>query len=228
MMKIAIIDDDLSFMDTLKMDLLKYFDTLDEDIEIECFYDPAQMTYDYAMYFVDIDLKGYNGIGIANMIRENDRNSYIIFVSARSDLVFTSLTVRPFHFIRKSNYNVDLQIFFNLLDDELKYNVLIPLRYKSRRTQVVLKDITYIESREHQIMYHTKEHIYEDSRPLKEVLAHLPDKIFIQVHKSYIININFLHSFRKDVITMNDGTLITIGTSYKKRFREFYREFITR
>ena len=76
-MKVVIVDDDVIFMDALKMDLLKHFDVFDEDIIIHTFDDPMELTGHYNIYFIDIDLIKYNGIAIANEIRENNRNSIL-------------------------------------------------------------------------------------------------------------------------------------------------------
>ena len=227
-MKVVIVDDDVIFMDALKMDLLKHFDVFDEDIIIDTFDDPMELTGHYNIYFIDIDLIKYNGIAIANEIRMKNRNSITVFVSAKEDLVFESFMARPFYFIRKNQYQLDLMMFFKLIDQELRYDVLIPLSYKAVKTQVMISDIVYIETQGHRTTYHTVDNSYHDSRSLKETLKLLPQELFAQVHQSYIANMTYISSYKGDIITMTDGSLINIGQSYKKSFYDAYQRFVLR
>jgi DNA-binding LytR/AlgR family response regulator len=56
--------------------------------------------------------------------------------------------------------------------------------------KIILKNILFIESMENYIIIHTgesKEIVYTT---LKQILQSLPDKTFLQVHRSYIANVN--------------------------------------
>ena len=157
-----------------------------------------------------------------------NRNSITVFVSAKEDLVFESFMARPFYFIRKTQYQLDLMMFFKLIEKELRHNVLIPLSYKAVKTQVMISDIVYIETQGHRTTYHTVDNSYHDSRSLKETLKLLPQELFAQVHQSYVANMTYIKSFKGDIITMTDGSLVNIGQSYKKSFYDAYQRFVLR
>lgn len=226
-MKIAIIDDDFHFSYQLKKDLLNHFHHIDEEIDIDIFSKP-NLSYHYLFYFLDIDLVHHNGIDIARQIKLFDKNSYIIFISAKSDLVYTSLTTRPFFFIRKMNYQTDIHICFNLMDDELEEEIFIPISYHTSKTKISINEIMYIETQGHKLLITTKNYVYNDNRTLKEFLDLLPSKNFIQIQRSYIININYLKKFQKNTVTMTNEHMITIGRTYNNPFRAFYQEYLSR
>ena len=225
-MKVAVVDDDLTFMDALKMDLLGHFDSFDEDIKIDLFEDPNKLTEHYNIYFIDIDLIKYNGIAVANEIKSKNKNSIIVFVSAKQDLVFESFVARPFFFIRKANYEIDLMMFYKLIDKELRYDSVIPLSYKGVKTQIVISDIVYIENQCHQIIYYTIDNntLY-DGRSLKTTFKMLPEELFVQVHQSYLVNMSYINNYKGDIITMKNGATVKIGVSYRKNFHENFHRF---
>lgn len=53
------------------------------------------------------------------------------------------------------------------------------------------------------------------SQPLGEIICKLPANIFIRVHRSYIININYVNKFNGNIIYIDDH-MIPIGRLYKK------------
>lgn len=53
------------------------------------------------------------------------------------------------------------------------------------------------------------------SQPLGDIMGKLPTQIFIRVHRSYIININFVNKFYGNFFVIDNDT-IPIGRMYKK------------
>lgn len=51
---------------------------------------------------------------------------------------------------------------------------------------------------------------------LKDILKSLPSEKFVQVHKSFIINLTRIGSIEKNVIKMNPVGEINISRNYKK------------
>lgn len=227
-MKIAIIDDDLDFAKELKNDLLAHFNSFDEDIQIDTFGNTESFSYQYTIYFIDITLHDVNGIDIARQIKLFDKNCYIIFVSAKNELIHDTLSARAFYFIRKSCYKIDLVTFFNLIDDEFKEDSFISLNYKAKKSHISLNDIVYIESQGHKLLIKTRDQEYYDNRTLKDITDSLQKHRYVQIHKSYIINIDYLVSFKNNTITMVDNKKITVGRVYQPQFKQFYQEYLTR
>ena len=101
-MKILIIDDDKKFTDTLKDDVIKFFQRIDDKAIITVInenFRQVDLFNNYHIVFLDIDLLTDNGLTIAKQLRELDSNAMIIFVSSRSNLVFKTFVVKPFYFL---------------------------------------------------------------------------------------------------------------------------------
>ena len=53
---------------------------------------------------------------------------------------------------------------------------------------------------------------------------HLPQQVFVRVHRSWIINLNFIASYSKKdhVITLNNQQQIPVSKSYKSVFENVF------
>ena len=95
-MKLVIIDDDLQFATAMKNDLLIHFCKYDEDVEIDIIddnYFNLINANQYLFYFIDIDLNNINGYELANRIKQNQKNCYIIFVSSHNPPQFANRNI---------------------------------------------------------------------------------------------------------------------------------------
>lgn len=62
----------------------------------------------FDLMFLDIDMPGTDGIALGEKLRKMNNGTDIIYVSNREDRVFDALKVRPFGFVRKSNFIGDI------------------------------------------------------------------------------------------------------------------------
>lgn len=136
---IKIIDDDPIMVDNIYTIIEKNFGRVFYDYSIEKITDDFESAVykNGDIFFLDIDLKGYNGIRIAEKIREYNYNAIIIFVSAMNDMVFDSLIVQPFHFVRKNNFDNDMNVAFDLIKKYVMNNYkIITFDLKGRKQQL--------------------------------------------------------------------------------------------
>lgn len=230
-MKILIVDDDKKFTRVLEHDILDFFRKKQDKVTITLINDNfkgLELINEYHIVFFDIDLITENGLNIAKQLREIDNNVIIVFVSSRSNLVFKSFVVKPFFFIRKSNYKLDLIYFFEMLDNYFKKNTYIYLDSRATEVHIPIDSIIYIESHEHQLWIYSKNDIYYDSSTLSNFLSKLTYINFVQIHKSYIINLDYLKGINKGEILLINNIKLPIGRKYKQTFFERYQEYLVR
>ena len=231
-MNIAIIDDDVQFSKIFYQTVDKFMKTLfskykvniiNSDFLLESF----EEIYD--IVFLDIDLKDINGIDIGKKLMVAEVNPIIIFVSSRNDLVFSSFSVRPFYFVRKSCIQEDLKIMYVLLKKYLKENMsLFTFEFYGRKTNLFLKDIFFIESQDHDIILHTKNGEYKYRSTMKDILDVLGTKIIVQFQKSYAVNLDYIMEINKGVIILKDGQEFNIGRKFKESVIQKYKEHFLR
>lgn len=228
-MNVLILDDDKRFAEKIHHDLFNRFsgicDRTSFDIITEHFENiNFQSKYDIA--FIDIDLNHQNGIEIAKYIRQAGICTIIVFVTAHAHLVYNSLTARPFFFLRKDNYQNDLEVLFDLIDDSFDDGYLLPIKFHGSNEVVAINEIIYVECVAHSLIIHTINKTYTDSRLLKTFLEDTASYDFVQIHKSFAINLNYLLSYTANEVTLAGNNILNIGRAYKTNFLELYQAYL--
>ena len=227
-MHIALIDDDIVFLERLKKLCNTYCKNLFKSYQIDVFSNEKKLYEEkYDVYFLDIDLGTENGIEIAKCIKDIYADSIIIFISAKSYLIFNALKVQPFYFVRKQNLEDDLKELFKLLNIYYKKTMkMITFDYYGRKTSIFLKNIHYITSFGHDISIVCDQETYTYRSSLKDVLNLIDSPVVVQVHRSYAVSMMYIKEVDKNNIILKDETCITLGKKYVDEFMFQYREYL--
>lgn len=234
-MKCLIIDDDQSCIDTLVEKLRNHF----ADVELDIFQKPPhidELQREYDLFFMDVLLGDESGIDYANSIKDYYPHMTLVFLSHQDNLIFKTQKISPICFIRKSNFDEDFQMFCAVYENKQKENIKITFQLNqlgdnSKENSITLfaNDIVYVECYSHELIIHTynDEHIVKMT--LKEFLKNVKTlKCFTQVHRSYVINMDYIYSRSKTIIHMiNDDPKneVPISKRYKRSFNDTYGEF---
>lgn len=228
-MRIIIIDDDKGFIEKFKKDLYNYFYELCDDNHFEILssnFSEFNFSIIYDFIFLDIDLITDNGIEIAKKIKSFNIEAKIIFVTNHPNLIFNTLSIQPFFFIRKHEYAKDIQIFFNLVDKQFKTKDLITIKRFGEKQVIFVNDIIYIEANDRLLNIHTLDYTYQDSRYLKDFMLELNDQTFVQIHRSYVVNLNHVLKRSASKVTLLGNTVLELGRAYKNTFNQKYEEVL--
>ena len=85
-----------------------------------------------------------------------------------------------------------------------------------------LDNIKYIEGMRDYVRIHL-----ENEKPImallgmKNIQQHLPSKSFMRVHRSYIVNLNKIHTIERNRIVFDQKVHIPISDQYKEEFQKF-------
>ncbi|WP_420385322.1 LytTR family transcriptional regulator DNA-binding domain-containing protein [Roseivirga sp.] len=82
-----------------------------------------------------------------------------------------------------------------------------------------LNDLNYISSDGPYLELHliSKEKPEVDRNTLKNIISELPSKRFIQVHRSHIVNIDYVKSVYSSKVVMQDGTELSVSRSFREK-----------
>jgi hypothetical protein len=53
---------------------------------------------------------------------------------------------------------------------------------------------------------------------MKEIEHHLPKQVFTRIHRSFIVNINFVRVIERGQLRLESGEALVLGDYYKQRF----------
>lgn len=170
---------------------------------------------------LDIQLKSkLNGIDIANKIRENNKDCYIIFTTAHSEYVFLAYKCKTFDFLCKPITLERLEETILRLYDDIygTRNKKKYLRLDNKNTIIDENEIQYIKRNGMKLIFHTKSRDYEIYSSFSKIQDKLP-KHFIRCHKSFIANINTISKLEPTSNLIHFGnTTCDIGPKYKNEF----------
>lgn len=234
-MKCLIIDDDKSCIDILETKLKAHFG----NVELDIFQKPPhidELQTEYDLFFMDVLLGDESGIDYANSIKDYYSHMTLVFLSHQGNLIFKTQKISPICFIRKSNFDEDFQMFCAVYENKQRENIKITFQLhssenKTNETSITLhaNDIIYVECYSHELIIHTHKNEYIVKMTLKEFLKNVKTlKCFTQVHRSYVINMDYIYSRSKTIIHMiNDDPKneVPISKRYKRSFNDTYGEF---
>lgn len=162
-MRIAVCDDNAVFLQFFKSMLANELESRSVKAEIETFTKAESFFYShgkkpFSAIFLDLDMPEMTGFEVARQLGQNG-NCFVIFVTSHQELVYDSFNFRPLNFICKDP-DADvvkdrLHMVAGQLTDALKQEKTVVLENREQgRISVKLRDVTYIESNSHSIIYH--------------------------------------------------------------------------
>lgn len=116
------------------------------------------------------------------------------------------------------------------LTGQLNQDVKSPtltIRHKGRNLILDVAKITHVESAKNAYVIHTLERKYVETGNLWELKEKLPANAFYQVHRSYIVNLNFVRDYTARELRIDNGTTIPIGRKYRPDLIRVIGDFTT-
>jgi len=183
------------------------------------------------LLFLDIHLPKLSGIDFLSVLSQRP---FVILTTAFPDyavqgyeLDVVDYLLKPFSFERflKAVLKVDRRI------SNVEQNIEIPgkkadsilVKVAYDRVKIIINDISHIKSDGDYTHIFCREKKYHVSYSLKYWLERLPSNQFIQIHRSYIINIHQVEKVSSNSVEIN-SIGIPLGRVYKKNFLKKYSE----
>ena len=176
------------------------------------------------IYFIEIDNE--TDINQYRYIKHRNPTSLIIIIgNDDNNLMRKCYTLEPLGYIRINNLESDL------LEIKSMLNQVIPTRFKTyqfntknSKASIRLNTIYYIESFKHYIHIHTKTGTYIERKNISQFLLEMLNDGFIQIHKSYAINLDNIRSININEVELVNGEKLLIGQKYKEMLINAYQE----
>jgi two-component system, LytTR family, response regulator LytT len=193
----------------------------------------------YDLVLMDIMLKGeMSGIEAANLIREKIQIP-VVFLTANADekTVGKAKVAEPYGYIIKPFREKELQttiemaIYKHEKDAEVRkerdfyYSIVenrdskdsIYVRSEYRLNRIRFTDIYYVEALKDYVIIHTADNSYTTHTTMKDILAVLPPRDFVRIHRSFIVRLDKIYSIKyPDLVIEEKKKVLPIGGLYKK------------
>lgn len=227
MFKIAVCDDNRSQCNEIENIIVSYFMTESLKYEIDIYFSGEEFISNlnagekYDLVYLDIELALLDGVFVGQYIREElrDDNIQIVYISGKASYALDLFQIRPMHFLIKP---LSEQQIIQTLEKaiELQGRQTKVLVYKTGKTEkkIPYKEIMYFSSDAKKVIIHTKNE--EDSFYGKLTDMVYPEEDFFCIHKSYIVNRNYVMQFKFDSVVLINLEVLPISRAYRKEVRE--------
>lgn len=232
MIKIAVCDDQNEICDQLKKYLKRLSEEENYDIGVDIYNSGEKLLMaDYNQYnaiFLDIDMGKKNGIDIAGDIRLINDKVAIIFLTALAQYATAGYRVKAYRFLIKPLEYDSMLIELGGLFNKLNFidNNYIETDNNGYRFHIDISDIVYIEAQNHTLRYHLRYGDIEAAGTLKGIEERVNICDLVRIHKSYVINMNYIEKVSWSNVIMNCGKELNIARSKACYFKKRYMEYL--
>ncbi|RCH56824.1 DNA-binding response regulator [Mucilaginibacter hurinus] len=182
-----------------------------------------------AITFLDVDMRQLSGLELAGMV-----NLYttVVFTTAFPEYALEAFDKEAFDFLLKPiNYErfakCIQRVKRRLSQPEEKVSDIQPNDFftikseiKGRLLKIRFDEVIYIEGAVNYIQIFTAEGKHMTYLTLKEIERHLPPAKFIRIHRSFIVNLDFVTVVERSRLRLTNGETLVMGDHYKTHFLE--------
>ena len=220
MLQLAVCDDERVFRSDLRKLLGTELELCGIDYHISEFTSGEELIAglekaDCQILFLDIEMKGIDGVEAARRLRETKRQMEIVFVTSYADFVFQGYEVRALNYILKpyepEKIAAVLHTALEALDIEAEKYYVIDQRGGSIR--VPLSSVKYFSSERRTVHAVTTEREYTFYEKLSDLETELPDT-FVRIHNRYLVHLKYLEAVRQNTAVV-DGEELPVSRSCK-------------
>lgn len=240
-MKIIICDD--SIEDLIKIDkvLHKYIGFHpDTSVEISKYSNPTKLYEKICekeladIYILDMLMSEKTGIDIGNQIRKSGRSNVIIYITSSDDFALDAYRVHAARYLLKPVREED---FFEALDYalsciEVKRGPVYLTKTKNGFVSVPYSKIEYIENASRILDIHLTDgenikSIFIRTSFNSEVEELLHNRNFLQIHKSFVINLKYVKKLTQNNIIMESGANLPVSKARSASVKKEYLLFVS-
>lgn len=231
MINIAICDDEQTSLDSIKKLATDFFRSQNIKINISLFSSGEELLSsdkDIDILFLDIQMKQLNGIETAKKIRNKSYKCFLIFITVLKEMVFQSFEVQPFDYMLKpiqyDNFKKTMERLLLSMKSADKENLLIQRGTES--SIVSFEEIIYCEIINRKIYLHLKSANIIDYYDRIENLEKKLDNRFFRCHRSYLINMQYLISYKNGLAYMIENHQIPVSRLRSKDFSNVILQYM--
>jgi len=234
MFRIAVCDDDKTQLCQLSEFVKEYAsrNATRFEVRLQCFENGADLLAAHEkgdrfhVILLDIIMPLISGIETAQEIREFDKVTKIVFLTASPEYALDSYKVKAFSYLLKSSSKEELFLLFDEAINELAIGeaAFIVIRSKAGLIKLYFHSLEYVEIDRRTIYYHLSNggviETFGSFNELEQKL--LMHKRFLKPHRSFIVNMEHIKEISNGEIRTVSGNRIPVPRASFSRIKDAY------
>lgn len=198
--------------------LIRHLNMLGNSTKITNF----QISNCYDIYFMEIfNQADINKLGI---IRKEDYQKIIILIGpANIELIKRGYDLEALGYLRINQFTADVEELMKHLDKtiEKRFKTYL-IKNGTSFSKVRLNTIKYVESYKHYIHIHAISGEYIERKNICDFVNEMTEDNFIQIHKSYVVNLKAVEVIEVNSLRLNDGSILPVGKNFREQLIKIF------
>ncbi len=234
MISIAVCDDEKCISEKIGKMAKDFFNKKNIDISVVQYLSGEELLESgngMDILFLDIGMQGMDGIETARRLRAQGYKGFLVFITVLREMVFQSFEVQPFDYLVKpvqgEYFDKTMERLFLAMQDRStpeKGRLLVQKGYESNI--ISFRDIICCEVIDRKVYLYLESGEVVDYYDRIEDLEKKLDRRFFRCHRSYLINLDHLKSYRNNTAYMADGKEIPVSRLRSRGFSNVILQYM--
>lgn len=232
-MNIAIIDDDIDFIQALRHEVEKYMESRQIEYTIDTYKDSQypelldniQASEYYDLFLLDIQMTAINGLDLAHEIQMKYIEPTFLFITNFYRYAMECYVYSAVRYILKVDYVKKLP---EALDACVKK--IYQIKEREERKIIVIedgrsiykcfhKDIYFIQKEHKHIVVHLRTEQRQFKMTLDKIMKALDSSMFVYADRGVIVNLQHINEIRDYMVYLDNGEVVTESVARDKPLR---------
>lgn len=152
-----------------------------------------------------------DGISLGRQISESFSVPFIYLTAYENpEIIGQAVATSPYSYLTKPFKNSDLIASVEIAVRKFqstKQQPTILVKDGEYNVELLLDKINYIESDRNYLLFHTNEKTYKTRSTIKKIMEELPDALFVQTHRAYIVNKSKIEKYTPKSVIVNGNEI---------------------
>ncbi len=231
LIRIAICDDEKHMSDHIRAMASDFFRKKNREIQLRTFSSGEELlSYDgqIDILFLDIQMKGMDGIETARKLRASKFQGFLIFITVLKEMVFQSFEVQAYDYLVKpveeKQFEKTMERLYTSMQNASEDSLLVQKGYEGR---IIPKDgIVFCEIIDRKIYLNLASGEVVDYYERIENLETKLGSHFFRCHRSYLINLKHLKGYKNGTACMDNGKEVPVSRLRSKEFSSVVLQYM--
>lgn len=172
------------------------------------------------LVLLDIRMGEMDGVELAHKLRDEGFLGQIIFTTDYAEYVWEGYKVSALDFLMKPVDYSSCAVLLDKVQNTIREQKYYICQTSEMTVRIPYEEILYFEANLHYIIVNTIKNQYITRSSLSEVVQTIDADLFVQCHRSFLVNISHVSSFSQKNVTMSNDMKIDVGRKYLGLIRE--------